>query len=173
MRAPTETHDPGLRVPDLLLESPAYVMLRLLRHGKKRAEAAPGGPRLPALMVLAAVEQFGPQSQRELCRRLWLDPSDMVAIVDRLEDAGHAVREVDPADRRRQRIVMTDAGRAWMAETTPVIRGRWLLEGLDDAERDTVVALLRKALAFHDERVPVQTRHERSDSARDGKSEAS
>jgi DNA-binding MarR family transcriptional regulator len=163
MPSPTETQAPGpapvLELPELLLTSPAFLMIQLLRIGKKRAEASPQGPRLPSLMVLACIEEFGPQSQRDLCRRLGFDPSDMVGFIDRLEAAGHAVRERDPADRRRYAVAMTEAGRAWLAESAPALGAAPspLLAGLEPAERELVTCLLRRALAAQDERVPDQT----------------
>jgi DNA-binding MarR family transcriptional regulator len=173
MTAPTETQATPLELPELLLSSPAFVMLQLLRCGKKRAEASPEGPRLPSLMVLACIDEFGPHSQRELCRRLGLDPSDMVALIDRLEADGHAVRQRDPEDRRRHAIAMTDAGRAWLARTAPEIGASTarILPGLSTEERELLMVLLRRALAHQDERVPDHYRSERSACERDGNSE--
>jgi MarR family transcriptional regulator, lower aerobic nicotinate degradation pathway regulator len=173
MTAPTETQAPSLPLPELLLSSPVFLMLQLVRLGKKRAEAAPEGPRLPLLMVLACLDEFGPQSQRELCRRLGLDPSDMVGIIDRLETLGHAVRERDAVDRRRHAIAMTDAGRAFLAETSPALSARHakILPGLTEDERELVTTLLRRALAAQDERVPALTSPRRADHESHGKSE--
>ena len=158
MGAPTDTtlDAPAWQLPELLLDSPAFLMLQLLRHGKRSAELTPQGPRLPQLMVLACLDEFGPQSQRDLSRRLGLDPSDMVAVIDRLEAEGHAVRERDLADRRRHAVATTPAGRQWLAETAAGAgeRAARLLPGLSDEERHTVIHLLRRALAHHDERVP-------------------
>jgi DNA-binding MarR family transcriptional regulator len=139
-------------------------MMQLLRWGKKSAEASPQGPRLPKMMVLACLDEFGPQSQRELSGRLWLDPSDMVAIIDRLEADGHAIRERDPQDRRRHAIAMTPAGRAALADMAAGLGARTaaLLPGLASDERAQVLDLLRRALAHHDDRVPDHFREKRS-----------
>ncbi|MEA2293526.1 MAG: hypothetical protein QOE86_1165 [Solirubrobacteraceae bacterium] len=173
MQAPTETQDPPLELPELLLSSPAFVMLQLLRAGRKRAEATPEGPGLPSLMVLACIDEFGPQSQRALCRRLGSDPSDMVGLIDRLEADGHAVRERDPDDRRRHAVAMTPAGRSWLERTVPEIgaRGARLLPGLSVEEREMLMDLLRRALAHQDERVPDHYRNDRSACGPDGKNE--
>ena len=152
-----------LQFPERVLDSPGFLMHQLLRRGRRMAEASPTGPQLPRLMVLASIDEFGPHSQRDLCRRLGVDPSDMVAIIDRLEADGHAVRERDPADRRRHAIAITPAGRTWMLETSDGLSERvaTFLPGLDEADREQLVTLLRRALAHADDRVPAAAREAR------------
>jgi DNA-binding MarR family transcriptional regulator len=152
-----------LQFPERVLDSPGFLMHQLLRRGRRMAEASPTGPQLPRLMVLASIDEFGPHSQRDLCRRLGVDPSDMVAIIDRLEADGHAVRERDPADRRRHAIAITPAGRTWMLETSDGLSDRvaTFLPGLDEADREQLVTLLRRALAHADDRVPAAAQEAR------------
>jgi DNA-binding MarR family transcriptional regulator len=87
----------------------------------------------------------------------------MVAIIDRLEADGHAVRERDPADRRRHAIAITPAGRTWMLETSDGLSERvaTFLPGLDEADREQLVTLLRRALAHADDRVPAAAQEAR------------
>ncbi|QCU77076.1 MarR family transcriptional regulator [Citricoccus sp. SGAir0253] len=49
-------------------------------------------------------------SQRELGEFLALDPSQIVALVDSLEQIGAVQRETDPRDRRSKIIVATESG---------------------------------------------------------------
>ncbi len=123
-------------------------MLQILRVGKQRAEASPEGPRLPFLMVLASLDEFGPHSQRDLCRRLSFDPSDMVGWIDRLEALGFACRGADPTDRRRHAVEITDSGREWLAGATARMgdRAAEFLGGLDPSEREELVDLLQRVL---------------------------
>lgn len=65
--------------------------------------------------VLASITEFGPSAQAEIGRRLGIDRSDMVAIVNDLESEGLVVREPDPADRRRNSVTITRAGRGALA----------------------------------------------------------
>jgi DNA-binding MarR family transcriptional regulator len=143
---------PSLPLPALLLDSPPFLMLQLLRHGRRSAEATPQGPRLHQLCVLATLQEFGPQSQRDLARRLTMDPSDMVALIDALEADGLAVRERDPVDRRRHAVAITDSGAARVGELAQLMdeRAAIVLPGLDAAERRQVVDLLRRAVLAAD-----------------------
>lgn len=49
-----------------------------------------------------------PPTASELGARLGLTPAAVTALVDRLENSGHAVRERSDRDRRRVRIAVTD-----------------------------------------------------------------
>lgn len=103
-------------LPAALLENPPFLMLQILRAGKRMAEEGPEGPRLAHMAILATLVELGPQSQRDLGQRLGFDPSDVVRLIDVLEDDGHAGRRRDPDDRRRDAVVMTDAGRLRLEE---------------------------------------------------------
>lgn len=61
--------------------------------------------------TLAALEEFGPDSQSGLSDRTGVHRSDMVATVNELTARGLVVRSPDPADRRRNAITLTDEGR--------------------------------------------------------------
>ncbi len=51
-----------------------------------------------------------PLSMRELAERLYLDPSNLTALVDRLEALGLVERRADADDRRVKRLVITTKG---------------------------------------------------------------
>jgi DNA-binding MarR family transcriptional regulator len=51
-----------------------------------------------------------PLSMRELAERLYLDPSNLTALVDRLEELGLVERQADADDRRVKRLVITEKG---------------------------------------------------------------
>jgi DNA-binding MarR family transcriptional regulator len=87
--------------------------------------------------------------QQEIGTAIGIDPSTMVALIDKLENAGLAKRRPHPTDRRAREVVITQKGRR------AVERGRALareveddvLKGLASAERRQLLALLRQALA--------------------------
>ncbi len=69
----------------------------------------------------------------------------MVAVVDRLEALGLVERAVNDADRRKQTVGVTAAGRAARAEAAALL-GRAedaFLDPLPEADRETLNRLLR------------------------------
>src|SRR5262245_12737481 len=60
--------------------------------------------------VRALYELREPLSMRELAERLYLDPSNLTALVDKLEDLGLVERQADAGDRRVKRLVITAKG---------------------------------------------------------------
>ena len=72
--------------------------------------------------VLALACSDSNPSQRELADFLSLDASQIVALVDGLEQRGLVVRESDPRDRRSNVIKPTDAGRTLFAQAATQVR---------------------------------------------------
>ena len=101
--------------------------------------------------VLAALEEYSPLSQADLGRRLGLDRNDVNGIVNRLEQQHRIERRADPADRRRNIVTMTGAGRHHLDELqryADAVQDE-LLTSLDPAERGQLQALLAKVLDGH------------------------
>jgi MarR family transcriptional regulator, lower aerobic nicotinate degradation pathway regulator len=96
--------------------------------------------------VLASLEEFGPAAQADIGRRLGLDPSDMVAILNDLEDRQWVSREPDPTDRRRNKVTLTPAGQAAVARADQAVAGAEdeLLAPLGPADRATLTSLLER-----------------------------
>ncbi len=96
--------------------------------------------------VLAAVAEGARPSQRELSEFLRLDPSQIVALVDDLEDRGLISREQDPRDRRAKVVVATDAGQALFRQAQLLVAEaeRELHAALDDRERAQLSEMLRR-----------------------------
>jgi DNA-binding MarR family transcriptional regulator len=82
----------------------------------------------------------------ELAARLRIEVPTVVRTVQRMEAAGIVQRTLDPADRRRSRIVLTERGR----ELEPVVRDALLAvsgtatKGLSAAEREQLLELLTR-----------------------------
>jgi DNA-binding MarR family transcriptional regulator len=101
--------------------------------------------------LLAALEEFGPDSQIALGRRIGVDRSDMVALVNALDTAGAVRRDADPDDRRRNIITITPAGRRRLA----VLERRVdaveddLLAPLTPRQRADLVDLLTRVVDHH------------------------
>ena len=101
--------------------------------------------------VLAALEEYGSLSQAEIGRRLGLDRNDVNGILNRLGKSRYADREPDPADRRRNVVTLTPAGRRHLDELqqhADQVQDE-LLAGLNATERRQLQALLTKLLDSH------------------------
>lgn len=90
-----------------------FVMARASAVGSSRANKALATLDLKvreySALAMACEEQ--PPTQRDLSRYLALDPSQIVAIVDNLQQRGAVERQPDPRDRRSKIVVATEAGR--------------------------------------------------------------
>lgn len=82
-------------------------------------------------LLLDALSEEDAQSQQSLGRRLDINRTIMVRLVDRLEDAGLATRAPNPDNRRSHIVSITDAGRRTLA-------------GLSEQDRKTTAALTAK-----------------------------
>lgn len=85
-------------------------------------------------------------TQQELAALARVDPSSMVALLDDLEARGVAERRVDPNDRRRRALFLTDQGRDQMRVLQREARkaAKAFLAPLDPGEQAQLNALLRK-----------------------------
>ena len=112
------------------------------------------GMRLPHFAVLACLDAYAASSQRELAARLALDASDIVAILDELEERRLIERRRDPGDRRRYAVTSTRAGRAAYARARLAAAAAQddFLDGLDAEERALLESMLVRVLARHDVR---------------------
>jgi MarR family transcriptional regulator, lower aerobic nicotinate degradation pathway regulator len=150
-----------LSLPPDLLEHPVFVMVQLLRLARQRGNSGalggravprrPGDIRLPHFGVLAILSHFGPSSQREVADRLHFDASDMVAIVDVLEDDGFVCRLRDESDRRRYLLTVTPSGLVALRQTEERARDvrSNFLEPLSQEERASLLDMLNRLYEYH------------------------
>lgn len=73
-------------------------------------------------IILDQVIERDGMTQKELAQRSRRDPTRLIANLDALDAKGFIAREVDPTDRRRRRIQLTDVGAEVMAATKQEIR---------------------------------------------------
>lgn len=111
-----------------------------------RAALKPIGLRARTFSALALAVNPGSLGQRELATRLLLDPSQVVPVVDELEQMGLVERTVDPADRRGRLIRATPAGHEMHAEARRLIDAAdpGDAAGLSLRERELLLDLLRR-----------------------------
>jgi DNA-binding MarR family transcriptional regulator len=86
--------------------------------------------------------------QQELGTALGIDRSTMVSLIDHLESAGLATRRPSATDRRAREIAITAKGRRTLQRARGLILQveDEVLAGLSAAERNDLLALLRRAL---------------------------
>ncbi|MFB7892245.1 MarR family winged helix-turn-helix transcriptional regulator [Microbacterium sp. NPDC056044] len=110
------------------------------------------GLKVRSYSVLVLTSGEARPSQRELAEFLRLDPSQVVSLVDELQSRGLVERTPDPADRRANVVVATDAGRALVVQAGESARAaeERVHAELSAAERATLATLLR-TLAFPSE----------------------
>jgi DNA-binding MarR family transcriptional regulator len=84
----------------------------LARVGHRAAEnaMAPGDLRPRHLIALKLLSEQGPSSQQGLADALSLDPSNVVGLLNELEERGLITRRRDPADRRRHIVELSTKG---------------------------------------------------------------
>jgi MarR family transcriptional regulator, lower aerobic nicotinate degradation pathway regulator len=140
--------------PPSLLTLPSYLLSQLSKFGRRRLELVLEEHDLALIHhgVLAALADFGPQSQQQLADSLDFDKSHLVARIDDLQSRDLVTRAQDPTDRRRNQIALTPAGHALLDRLRPVAEEsqQSFLEALSPAEQDTLVSLLRRALDAND-----------------------
>ena len=100
----------------------------------------------PQAGLLRAIAVGPGRSQQELARHLGTPATRLVALVDGLEQRGLVQRRRNPDDRRLYAVDLTDEGREFMRRLGRVARAHddAVLDGLDDAERAQLHALLTR-----------------------------
>lgn len=110
-------------LPKELLSSPSFQLERLRRRTREFVESSLGehGYNLREYWVLCCLVEGDAASQATLGEILGIDRSDMVRLVDSLEERSLAKRVKDPKDRRRQIISITKKGEKAFSNLEPVV----------------------------------------------------
>lgn len=143
------------RLPKALAGHAGYLLVRLGKNAQRLFSAAvsPLGLRPQLCDILLTLDERGAQSQVALSETLAIERAHLVALLDQLEALGHVRRAVDPADRRRHAVSLTDEG-ARAAKRVAELAAeteRAVLEGLAAAERKQFRAMLRRLAEDADE----------------------
>ena len=129
-------------------------MLPLIEHlarvGRRAAESSmlPGGLRSRHLIALKLLSEQGPASQQGLADALSLDPSNVVGLLNELEERELVTRRRNRDDRRRHIVELAPRGReqlslAWSRLDTVEDH---LFRALTAAERETLYKLLSRVV---------------------------
>jgi DNA-binding MarR family transcriptional regulator len=106
------------------------------------------GMKPPQAGVLLTLRDRGAMTQQALGDLLHVDPSNLVGILNELEDNGLAVRRRDPDDRRRHIVEISPVGLEQVAGIEEVVAEveDGLLAGLDEGERAQLQRLLGRVV---------------------------
>src|SRR3954464_13810430 len=132
--------------PGIAQQWPTLLMIKLGRITMHRFTEAlePFGIRPRHVAALIELRDRGELTQQSLCGQLHLDPTNLVAILNDLEERGFATRRRDPEDRRRHLVEISKKGVAVLEKVSEVMDGveEDLLQGFEPAEREELERLL-------------------------------
>jgi DNA-binding MarR family transcriptional regulator len=137
-------------MPARIAEMPTWLISRAYAYAHRLLGEGFGseGVRGYHYRLLAALEEFGPDSQAALGRHTSIDRSDVVAALDELAARGSIERSPDPGDRRRNVVTITAEGTELLRVLDEILAGvqEKLLAPLTDAERAELTRLLTRVL---------------------------
>jgi DNA-binding MarR family transcriptional regulator len=132
--------------PGIAQQWPMLLMIKLGRITMHRFTQAlePFGVRPRHVAALIELRDRGELTQQALCGQLHLDPTNLVTILNELEERGYAMRRRDPEDRRRHIVEVSKKGLAVIDEVSEVMDRveEELLDGLEPAERRELEGIL-------------------------------
>lgn len=138
--------------PERLWRLPTWLLTHLGWDAYRLVVEALGSPAgRTDYAVLAGLEELGAMSQADLGRRLGIDRSDVVAVLNRLQADALVLRAQDSADRRRNLIRITPAGRRTLRRLDVAVAEAQeaVLAPLPPDERRQVVTTLQRLVEHH------------------------
>jgi DNA-binding MarR family transcriptional regulator len=106
----------------------------------------------PQLICLITITEHGPITQKQIAERVFLSPSTVVGILDRLESKGLVLRARDTRDRRLVNVTATATGRKLVANApSPLQDGlACALKNLPEIEQATIALSLQRIVDLMD-----------------------
>lgn len=140
-----------IRAEHALVSDTAFLLARANANSLTAAHAAlePYGLRVRSYSVLSLAVTEARLSQRDIAEFLRLDPSQVVALLDDLQQRALVNRVPDPKDRRTKVVVATAEGRKVFVGAEEAVRAAecQTLSPLTSGERQLLRELLHR-LAF-------------------------
>lgn len=151
IRLMTEGQDrAGYDPPARLRQLPSWLSAQVASKAQRLVNEALAqeGARRQHFTVLTSLAEQGAASQATLGRRLWIDRSDLHAILNELERDGLVERVRDTRDRRRNVVALAPRGRTVLKRLDKRVDSAQdaLLEPLSTSERRELRRLLGRLL---------------------------
>jgi MarR family transcriptional regulator, lower aerobic nicotinate degradation pathway regulator len=147
---------PKVCLPRELVGSPLFVLARLGYSLKMQAmdDFEEIGFSPYHYSVLALLDEGSRETQATIADALNLDRSQLVGLLDTLEEHGLVERRRDTNDRRRHLVSLTPAGKRQLATFRKLVRRveEEILAPLNEEEREVLHGLLLRLAAHRDER---------------------
>lgn len=138
--------------PESLLRNPTFVVAQLHRVGREDVEAVltAEGLNLRTHWILCCLDEPGELSQKQVAEVLGVDRSDMVRLLDDLEERGFVARSKNAKDRRKHVLSLTAAGRQVRERSEELVEKSFdqLYGNLSTKERRSLQRLVLKTLGL-------------------------
>lgn len=149
----TEWDPTAATLPARLRELPSRLLSQASAHAQRFVTEGLGGADAHKwhYATLVALDEFGPASQAALSGRTGIHRSDLVSVINGLAERELVERTPDPADRRRNVITLTPAGRRRLRKLEQLLTAAQeeLLSPLSASEREELTRLLGLLVAHH------------------------
>ena len=150
----TQTLSREHQIPEELLGSTLLLLARLGYALKARLveEFEQAGFNVYQYGVLATLYERACGTQAMIADALHLDRSQLVGVLDELEERGLVERQRDPNDRRRHAVSLTSEGKRELVKLRKLVKGieEAVLEPLEQRSRDSLHRALL-TLALHND----------------------
>jgi DNA-binding MarR family transcriptional regulator len=153
---PTPTTPPIACLPRELMASHVFLLGRLGTELKKKAfdELEAAGFGIHDYKVLALLGEGECTAQSTMAELIHVDRSQLVGLLDDLEERGLVERHRAKDDRRRHTVVLTSEGREQLTQLRKLVKRveDEFLAPLSAEDRQQLYGLLAKLAGYHDAR---------------------